>query len=73
MKPILSIAIAFLFALFFWCGAKYGLRNCMDCGALKQQVIILETANSSISWSLANEQRKNSAFQEVIEMNMGEE
>jgi len=71
MRAILFMAIAFLISLSFWCGINHGLKNCMDCGALEQQVIILKTANSSISWTLANEQRKTAAFQEVIKMNMG--
>ena len=67
MKSTIAIAIAFLFALCFWCGTKYGLKNCMDCGALKQQVVILKTLNTSQGWYLADEQRKNAAFHEYIE------
>lgn len=73
MKPILSIAVALLIALSFWGGVRYGKRQThTDCSHYKRQVEALQTVNGSVAWSLANEQRKNVAFQEVIEMNMGE-
>jgi len=67
MKSILSIAVAFLIALAFWCGVKHERKNASNCSHLQQQVTILKTINSSTEWYLADEQRKNAAFLEVIE------
>lgn len=73
MKTILTITTAFIIALSFWGGVRYGkIITYTDCSHYKRQVEALQTVNSSVAWSLANEQRKNVAFREVIEMNMGE-
>ena len=73
MKTTIAIATAFLIALSFWCGTEYGLKNCIDCSDLQQQVSILTTYKTSQEYYIADEKRKNAAFLEVIEMMRAEE
>ena len=55
--------------LCFWLGALWGInKSRRQLSGYEAEISILKTNLSSQEWYIADEKRKNAAFQEVIEM-----
>jgi hypothetical protein len=71
-KTITIMIVAALIAISFLIGVKSGIdRSRSRLSKTKTEISILRTKLSSQEWIIADEKRKNAAFQEVIEMEMG--
>jgi len=70
-KTITAMIVAALIAISFLIGVKSGInRSRSQLSKTKTEISILRTKLSSQEWMIADEKRKNAAFQEVIEMEM---
>ena len=73
---IITIIIMFciVIVLSFYMGMQAGHERCLTetIRADKEMVDILKTLRTSQEYYIADEKRKNAAFQEVVEIYMGE-
>ena len=58
----------------FWMGTLNNKTSCTQyqdkVQKLQQEITILKTKNSAMEWQLADERRKQAAFEEIVRMNM---